>query len=161
VVSDVAACVSARFPAVAVDCQTAPLTAVALFGGERGLAHVLVNVLINACEGNGREGASHITLAAAPDSMHPDFVKVEILDDGPGFPAEILRSGARRGLSTKSDGSGLGLGLVQGLMEASGGDIAIENRPDRGARVVLRFRAGRGVSMPWSTTGVEAELTLP
>ena len=141
---DTIASVATRFPAVTLRCTPAPRLAVALFGGGRGLVHVMANLLVNACEGNGRQSATAVELRAALDPARPGFVRVEINDDGPGFSDEMLRGGARQGLSTKAEGAGLGLGLVQGLVEASGGELRLGNRSTGGAQVSLWFRSARG-----------------
>ena len=151
VVCDVMVSLRGRFPSVRIDGEAPAKISVTLFGGERGLVHVLVNLLVNACEGNGRRSATMVRLSAALDARRPGFVRIDITDDGPGFDAEILRAGANRGLSTKADGGGLGLGLVRGLVQASGGDVALENRgPDGGACVALWFRGRRMAAAAWS-----------
>jgi len=53
-------------------------------------------------------------------------------------------SGPRQGLTTKSEGAGLGLGLVTGLINASGGEVQFTNRATGGARVSVLFRSARG-----------------
>jgi signal transduction histidine kinase len=132
VLRDAGAVVRARFPAVAIDCAPPPAGAapavVAVLGGERGLAHVLLNLLVNACEGNGRGGAHRVDVAVGGDQTRPGFVTIDVVDDGPGFDAAILRAGPSGSFSTKADGSGLGLGLVAGVVEASGGELQLENR---------------------------------
>ncbi len=139
------ASVGARFPEVALRCTPAPTRlTVTLFGGDRGLVHVLANLLVNACEGNGRQNATAVELRAALDPARPGFVKVEIADDGPGFSDEMLHAGPRQGQSTKPDGAGLGLGLVQGLIDASGGELRLANGATGGARISLWLRAARG-----------------
>jgi signal transduction histidine kinase len=69
---------------------------------------------------------------------------VEVLDEGPGVPEELLarlaepffRADAAR---TASDGAGLGLAIAQAIAEAHGGRLVLENRKPRGfsARLVL------------------------
>ena len=143
ILRDTIASVGARFPAVALRSAAPARLAVALFGGDRGLVHVVANLLVNACEGNGRRSATTVEVRAALDPARPGFVKVEIDDDGPGFSDEILNGGPRQGITTKTGGTGLGLGLVRGLVEASGGEMRLGNRDGGGAQVSLWFRAAR------------------
>jgi two-component system sensor histidine kinase KdpD len=64
-------------------------------------------------------------------------IQVEVADRGPGIPAAAL---ARifdpfyRVDGSKARGTGLGLAVAKGLIEANGGKIWVENRPDGGAR---------------------------
>jgi signal transduction histidine kinase len=134
VAEDVVGAVRARFPAVHLRSVTLPpRTTVALFGGERALVHVLLNLLVNACEGDGHRGADHVDMQLAVDPERPDCVRIDVIDDGPGFPGEVLRGGPRRGLTTKTHGGGMGLGLIAGLVEASGGGVFVANRVEGGA----------------------------
>jgi len=144
ILHDTVASIGARFPAVTLRSTAPPRLAVALFGGDRALVHVLANLLVNACEGNGRHSATTVELRAALDPARPGFVRVEIDDDGPGFPDQILSAGPRQGLTTKTAGAGLGLGLVTSLIEASGGALQFTNRATGGAHVSVWFRSARG-----------------
>ena len=147
VIPDALAVVGTRFAAVelrsATDCAT---TRVILFGGERALIHVLINLLVNACEGNGCQGASSVEVRTGIDPARPGFVRLEVTDDGPGFQPQILNAGPQRGLTTKNEGGGLGLGLILRLVQASGGDLAIENRREGGARVSVWLRRERRIA---------------
>jgi len=71
---------------------------------------------------------------------------VEVSDDGPGFPADLLDHvferfhGDRHG---PGSGSGLGLAIVKGIVEAHGGSVSAANA-GRGAVVVLRVPVSAG-----------------
>jgi two-component system sensor histidine kinase RegB len=83
-----------------------------------------------------------------------DGLSVEIIDDGPGFSAEILgrlgepylggRSRGRTG-STQKGGLGLGFFIAKTLLERTGATIAFDNRqwegggPETGAWVAARW----------------------
>lgn len=131
-----------RFPdvafAVAPDVESMRLQ---VAGGAEGLHHVIHNLVVNACEGDGRRGARRVSLERIPGEDAAG-VTLEIADDGPGFPPQWL--GQWRGPAgvertewptTKPDGSGLGLGLVRRLVEASQGRLDLANRDRGGARV--------------------------
>jgi len=72
-------------------------------------------------------------------------VVVEVADDGPGFaPADlphVFEPLFRGDRTRKADGAGAGLGLAiaRRLVRAHGGEVAAENRPQRGARVTVRL----------------------
>lgn len=74
---------------------------------------------------------------------------VEIEDDGPGFPPDVLDSLGEPYISTRDgDGNHMGLGIfiAKSLLERSGARLEFANGPSGGARIVVewsepRFRA--------------------
>ena len=104
---------------------------VAVAGGERSLQRILQNLLVNACEGDGRTHAGRVQVTV---SHGEDGVTLEVNDDGPGFPPVVPR-GSPGGFTSKPDGSGYGLYLVSTLVGASDGSLIIEDVPKGGARV--------------------------
>jgi len=65
----------------------------------------------------------------------------EVLDSGPGIPAEALSRVFEPFFTTKAQGQGTGLGLSisHGIIRAHGGEIHGENRPEGGARFAFRL----------------------
>ncbi len=101
-------------------------------GGPAALKSVLFNVLVNACEGDGKRGSHRVDVRIAAMAGR---VRVEVADDGPGFT--VIPEGA----STKARGWGLGLSLVESLLRASAGSLERGNRPEGGARVAIELPA--------------------
>ena len=74
---------------------------------------------------------------------HDGFLRLEVRDDGPGFPAEFLpvafeafsRPDASR--SRPGGGTGLGLAIVAAVAQAHGGTAEAANLPHGGAVVIL------------------------
>jgi signal transduction histidine kinase len=99
---------------------------------------VLFNLLQNALEASESGDAVTISLRLQGES-----VVVEVSDVGCGIPAEARGRIFEPFFTTKveSGGKGLGLGLAvsKGMVEAMGGTIAFEDRPQRGTvfRVIL------------------------
>jgi two-component system, OmpR family, sensor histidine kinase KdpD len=95
---------------------------------------VVANLLENACLHTPRGTA--ITLQATVQS---GSVRVEVVDSGPGVPAaerERLFQPFERG-QTRAPGSGLGLTIARGFVEAHGGRLWLEDGPQAGARFVF------------------------
>lgn len=102
-------------------------------GGQPTLQRILLNLLLNACEGDDRGGASQVWLRTKLDERVA-CVRIEIEDDGPGFAEAALQGRVGSG---KAGGTGVGLGVARGLIEASGGLLRLGNREGGGARVVV------------------------
>jgi two-component system OmpR family sensor kinase len=83
---------------------------------------------------------SVIVIAAREDG--PDL-RIEVRDDGPGFPEEFLPHAFERfrrpdaGRSRDGGGAGLGLTIVQAICTAHGGRATARNAPGGGAVVTL------------------------
>jgi signal transduction histidine kinase len=111
----------------------------------RHLRQILINVLGNAAKFGRDDGHVEVRIFADSDGAH---VRVE--DDGPGIDAPdpaALFEPFWRGTGTASvDGSGLGLPIVKGLVEAHGGTVEIDSAPGRGTTVRLRFPPARLVA---------------
>ena len=122
-----------RFPDVsfAVESDAERLEAM-IVGGPQGLSRVLLNLLVNAREGDGTRGATRVRLAL---SRRDGAVHLRVTDDGPGFPAEVLSARPGAFVSTKEDGSGIGMFLVASVVDASGGTLARANGEAGGAEV--------------------------
>jgi PAS domain S-box-containing protein len=89
------------------------------------LESVFRNLLQNAVAHNDTD-LPQVAVSATVDA---DTVSVEIADNGPGIPdarkEEIFEEGAQ---GLESSGTGLGLYLVQTLVERYGGDVSVRDR---------------------------------
>jgi len=60
-------------------------------------------------------------------------------DTGIGIPAENLHSIFDPFFSTKETGTGLGLPLSLGIIEAHGGVLQVQSKPGRGTAVIIEL----------------------
>ncbi len=127
----VAGQVRLRFPSVALEVGTIPAgAAVAVAGGESSLDRILLNLLQNACEGDGSAVPSSVVVGLETD-VRPGMLRVAIRDDGPGPPSGD-GPGVGPAASTKPGGTGVGLPVARGLVEASGGTLTLIRRDPSG-----------------------------
>ena len=92
------------------------------------LDQVMANLLENAV----RHGAGRVTIVAEPER---DGAAVTVMDEGEGIPDELHdRVFTRFWRSGRRGGTGLGLYIVRGLVEAHGGRIEVGGAPGGGAR---------------------------
>jgi signal transduction histidine kinase len=97
---------------------------------------VLFNLLTNALRHTPSDGS----VAVVVESLGAE-VRVSVEDTGEGIPAEAAPRvfdrfwRGDRARSRAKGGAGLGLAIARGLVEAQGGRIWAENRPEGGARI--------------------------
>lgn len=106
---------------------------------------VLGNVLSNACAHASALVTVGLDLAPEGDAS-PDAspaLAVTVTDDGPGFSAEALRHGCDAFFSEQKSAEhfGLGLNVARVLARLHGGEVALANAPEGGARVTVTFAA--------------------
>jgi len=135
-------CESARLEAdargVRVDLRATPdLT----LRGDRELLHrAIENVVRNAIRFSPPGGLVSITATAAADG-----VLIQVGDQGPGVPAELLgrifepffRVGSAR--DREGGGNGIGLAITARVVGLHGGAVSARNRDSGGLQVELRF----------------------
>lgn len=96
---------------------------------------ILVNLLHNAIQYTPNATHIHLTLETATTTCA--FI---VEDDGPGFPENeipLVFEKFHRLPHSKAGGSGLGLSIVKGYVEALRGTVSLENRLSGGARFVV------------------------
>lgn len=103
---------------------------------------VLINLVKNAAESIARDGV--ITLRARTGSRQLQgkdaaVTLIEVEDNGPGIPEQIQANIFDPFFSTKERGSGLGLAVSAGIIEAHGGRLEFDSRVGQGTifRIVL------------------------
>ncbi len=122
---------------------------------EGQIKQVLLNLLLNAIDAAPRkEGRVVLELASRPDLELPapdgagrflaPGVVIRVVDNGPGFTAEVRDRIFRPFFTTKSSGTGLGLSLCHKIVTAHGGDITASREDDRTVFQVLLPRQARG-----------------
>jgi len=120
------------------DVPEAPLV---VRGLESRVAQVLSNLLTNGISFSPEGGI--LRVAVWRDDMKAAVITVE--DEGPGIPEDNLDSIFARFYTERPEGeafgrhSGLGLSISRSIVEAHGGTIRAENRPEGGARFIVRL----------------------
>ncbi len=102
------------------------------------LRQVLWNLVLNGAQAMPRGGEIRVSVEERPEyEQGPEGVEIRVVDQGPGI------SEADRGrifdpfFTTRTGGSGLGLALVEQIVRAHGGRIAVRTPPEGGTAFVL------------------------
>ncbi len=109
------------------------------------LGQAVTNLLLNSMQAlEGEGGRIMVALAELPDGT-----EISVEDDGPGFPAELRFRLTEPYVTTKGRrGAGLGLAIVQKIVEDQGAALHLEDGEAGGARVRIVFRCGETAVEP-------------
>jgi len=103
------------------------------FGYADQLHQAILNLIINALEASGSGGRIDVVAREQGDD-----VILSIRDQGPGIAPALLERIFDLGVTTKKDGSGIGLGVARAIVEAHGGRLEIQSGLGRGTLVEIR-----------------------
>jgi PAS domain S-box-containing protein len=108
-----------------------------VMGDRVQLLQVLLNLTMNAFEALSvvRADLRRVVIRAGRDA--DGKICLSVLDCGPGFPAGIAEQLFEAFFSTKSEGTGMGLAIARGIIEAHGGTLTAENGDAGGARFTV------------------------
>ncbi len=98
------------------------------------LNQVLLNLYLNAVEAMAPGGTLGVVVGDLKDA---EGVFIRVADTGGGIRAEDLSQVFDPYFTTKPTGTGLGLAIVHNIIEAMGGEVAVDSRPGRGTTFTL------------------------
>jgi two-component system nitrogen regulation sensor histidine kinase NtrY len=100
------------------------------------IKRVMINLLDNAVAAVGDGG--QVRISTSYDHAR-NTVYLEVADDGCGMPPEARVRIFEPGFSTKKQGTGLGLTIVNQIVEDHRGYIRVRNNEPRGSRFIIEF----------------------
>ncbi|OIO59940.1 MAG: PAS domain-containing sensor histidine kinase [Verrucomicrobia bacterium CG_4_10_14_3_um_filter_43_23] len=98
------------------------------------LKQVFFNVIKNGMEAMSRGGVLTIT-----PSADNEWVYIRVKDNGSGIGQQDLSKIFQPYFTTKKEGHGLGMMIVQRIMREHGGRIGIDSQEGQGTEVILQF----------------------
>jgi signal transduction histidine kinase len=97
------------------------------------MEQALMNLCINAVQ--ALDGPGHIHLSAVCEDGQ--ILSISVADNGPGIALDDRVRIFAPFYTTKDSGTGMGLSVVQRIVENHGGRIAVESEPGHGATFLI------------------------
>jgi PAS domain S-box-containing protein len=134
-------------PQIRIRCE-GPFGEVA--GDEGFLRQALLNLARNAAEAcaSAVNGGRVLLRGEVVRGEENGFQRITVYDNGPGIAKEALAKLFRPFFTTKANGTGLGLAVVQKIIVQHGGQVEARNRAEGGAAFI--------VTLPTCRSAVEA-----
>jgi two-component system sensor histidine kinase FlrB len=108
-----------------------------IHGNRQMLVSALSNLAMNAMQAmkeSDKDEAAKIEVSIA---RHSNDVCISIKDNGPGIPADLQEQIFDPFYTTRTQGTGLGLAVVQAVAKAHGGFIQLKSKPAQGSEFIL------------------------
>jgi signal transduction histidine kinase len=101
------------------------------------LEQALMNLMNNALEATAGLALPQLDLSAR--LVRGNQLRIEVADNGPGVPDELIRQIFTPFFTTRANGSGIGLAMVRQLVHRNGGRVRYIRALGGGARFVMTF----------------------
>ncbi|RLC79083.1 MAG: hypothetical protein DRI61_08670 [Chloroflexi bacterium] len=119
------------------------------------IQQVFLNIIINA-EQAMSEAHGKGTLRVRTGTTEEGLIRVEISDDGPGIPPEMLSRIFDPFFTTRDTGTGLGLAIAYSFVAEHKGRIwARNNAPDPGVTFYIELPVEKGEEVSWAEETLE------
>ncbi len=130
-----------RFPKAAVQIERRYATGTPEASVDGNLVRqVFVNLIVNAIEAmDGKGRLSLVVRPVARPERVSAAVEIVVADDGPGIPAEVREKIFSPFLTTKKNGSGIGLAMARKIVECHDGLIDVETADGEGTAFRVRL----------------------
>jgi nitrogen fixation/metabolism regulation signal transduction histidine kinase len=102
------------------------------------ISRALINLIKNSIESKKKKTRLNIVIKSRI-VKDEGIIRLTIIDNGEGFPTNILDQVFEPYVTTKPKGGGLGLAIVQNIVEQHDGQIYASNVEPHGARVTIEF----------------------
>ena len=102
------------------------------------ISRALINLIKNSIESKKKKTRLNIVIKSRI-VKDEGIIRLTIIDNGKGFPTNILDQVFEPYVTTKPKAGGLGLAIVQNIVEQHNGQIYASNVEPHGARVTIEF----------------------
>ena len=133
----------AREKGIAIETEFPPEMGEIPLDADR-FSQVLLNLYLNALAAMEGSGTLRVALAPRDDRT----IRITVTDTGAGIKKEDLPRVFDPYFTTKPTGTGLGLPIVQKIVEAHGGEIQLVSEPGKGTTVTIVLPTGPAMPPP-------------
>ena len=142
IITKALAFLGAEFQSSGVEVHSSLSSDVAVYGDADLLYRAFYNILSNAHQAMNGPGSIFIDCPKHADG----HTVITFRDTGPGFGSEALAKAMDPFFTTKDSGTGLGLPIVQAIVDSHGGRMTLSDAPEGGAVITLDFPAQNSAS---------------
>lgn len=101
-----------------------------------GIRQILNNIVANACDALKGNDDARISISSQLETQHDQpGVSIIVQDNGPGFEPEIIARVFEPYITSKAEGTGLGMAIVKRIAQAHGGFVIVSNQEQGGGCV--------------------------
>jgi C4-dicarboxylate-specific signal transduction histidine kinase len=104
------------------------------------IQQLVVNLVVNALEANAVGNGCDNVVSVVTSFHDGEYVRVSVIDNGPGLPAETPSRVFEPFYSTKSHGMGIGLAICKSIAEAHHGQLTANDSNGHADRSGATFR---------------------
>jgi signal transduction histidine kinase len=104
----------------------------------RLIRQALLNVMVNATQAMSRGGRVQVR-AGREQHDGQEFLRIDVADEGPGIPPELLARVFEPFFTTKAKGTGLGLAVVRRILDEHRGEVEVHSRMGAGTTFTFRL----------------------
>ncbi|WP_425235077.1 sensor histidine kinase [Ulvibacterium sp.] len=108
-----------------------------LFIDEKQISQILINLCKNALQSLEGKEKGTIKILSGTNEIGKKFI--EVWDNGPGIPEDLIDEIFVPFFTTKNAGTGIGLSLSKQIMHLHGGNIKVRSVPNRETSFLLTF----------------------
>jgi two-component system CheB/CheR fusion protein len=137
--TEIAGTVRSAVPAAPIHVSARAATAIA---DPEMMRAVLLNLVLNAAQASvpgDPAGAGTISDVDVRVETEGDRCTVQVLDRGPGLPADVRQRLFEPFVTTRAAGTGLGLAIAHRLTGLQGGTLTLDDRPGGGTIATVMF----------------------
>ncbi|MCG8669018.1 MAG: ATP-binding protein [Pseudomonadales bacterium] len=99
------------------------------------LISAFTNLIENSMQAMLEAGTEFPTVVVRAQEHPQGVVNIQVIDNGPGIPEDIINRVREPFFTTKSTGTGLGMAVVQAIAIAHGAELELTNLPEGGLQV--------------------------